>query len=335
MNTPSPPPSLLAVAFSPCGGYSPPAVDAAVFASLAASGWVPPHGCRVLVKPNLLRADALTCTHPQVVRAACQWLLDHHCKVVVADSPGFGTAAHVAHSIGLSAALKPLGIAPRALEDPVSLSLPSTQQDRSSTTGQGWRHPWKEQWGVSATALNSDVILSVPKVKAHCQMRLTLSVKNLFGCVCSWRKAIAHTVQGTSQAHFTAALTDLWAALPPVLALADGIVAMHKNGPSGGEAYPLGCVAASSSAVALDTAFYHMLGQQPTDIPLWAELCRRQIVGAVPEHLTFPLAQPDAFDAGHFVLPAQLMDVSFQPHRLLGSLWRRWRQRYFPPPCKL
>lgn len=328
MNTPSPLAPPTAVAFSPCGDYSPAAVDAAVCASLEASGWAPPHGCRVLVKPNLLRADALTCTHPQVVRAACQWLLDHHCTIVVADSPGFGTAAFVAHSIGLDAALKPLGIVPTALEEPLPLALPSAQRSGGS---QGWKHPWKEQWGVSATALHTDVILSVPKVKAHCQMRLTLSVKNLFGCVCSWRKAIAHTVQGSSQSHFTAALIDLWAALPPVLALADGIVAMHKNGPSGGEAYPLGCVAASSSAVALDTAFYHLLGQQPADIPLWAELCRRKIAGTKPEDLTFPLAQPDAFDVARFELPAQLMDVSFQPHRLLGSLWRRWRQRYFPP----
>lgn len=350
---------LIPVAFSQCHSYSQNAVDSAVFAALEGIGWVPAYGCRVLVKPNLLRADPLSCTNPQVVRAACQWLLDRHCKVTVADSPGFGTAAHVAQSIGLTAALKPLGLVPMALEDPVAVSLPSTKQFskgpatpcstmglkppqhspdkagcgtcRYACSNQEWDHPWKHQWGVSTTALHSDYILSVPRVKAHCQMRLTLSVKNLFGCVCSWRKAIAHTVQGTSQDHFTAALTDLWAALPPVLALADGITAMHKTGPSGGEAFPLGCVAASPSAVALDTAFYTMLGQQPHDIPLWAELCRRKIVGSSPEDLTFPLAEPYMFDVAGFEVPAQLIDISFQPHRLLLSLWRRWRLRYFPP----
>lgn len=347
------------VALSPCHSYSQSAVDIAVFSCLDAIGWVLPYGCRVLVKPNLLRADPLSCTNPQVVRAACQWLLDRHCTVTVADSPGFGTAAYVAQSIGLTAALKPLGLVPMALEAPVPVPLPSSKQFskglatpcatmglkppqhaadkagcgmcRHACSTQDWHHPWKHQWGVSTTALHSDYILSVPRVKAHCQMRVTLSVKNLFGCVCAWRKAIAHTVQGASQEHFTAALVDLWAALPPVVALADGITAMHKTGPSGGEPYPLGCVGASSSAVALDTAFYTMLGQQPCDIPLWAELCRRKIAGASPEDLTFPLAQSYIFDAGSFEVPAHLMDVSFQPHRLLLSLWRRWWLRYFPP----
>lgn len=303
------------VALSRCAGYSPAQVDAAVFQSLESCGWAPPSGCRVLVKPNLLRADALTCTHPQLVRALCQWLLDHHAQVVVADSPGFGTAAHVAHSIGLTEALKSLGLQVSPLEKPIPVSLPHS----------------KGRWGVSATALHSDVIISVPKVKAHCQMRLTLGVKNLFGCVCGWRKAVAHTVQGNSAAQFTAALVDLWATLPPVMAVADGIICMHKTGPSGGAPYPLHCVAASSSAVALDTALYTMLNLQSCAVPLWNELCRRQIPGVRIQDLTFPLAQPYDFAASHFELPVQLMDVSFRPHRLLLSLWRRWRQRYFPP----
>lgn len=303
------------VALSPCADYNPAHVEAAVFQSLEACGWRPSTGCRVLVKPNLLRADALTCTEPQVVRALCRWLLDHQVQVMVADSPGFGTAAHVARSIGLTEALHSLGLQVSSLEKPLPVSLPHS----------------KGRWGVSATALHSDVIISVPKVKAHCQMRLTLSVKNLFGCVCGWRKAVAHTVQGSSAAEFTAALVDLWAALPPVMAVADGIICMHKSGPSGGAPYPLHCIAASPSAVALDTALYTMLGVDRAAVPLWNELCRRKMHGAHIEDLTFPLARPYDFSASNFEIPEHLMDVSFRPHRLLLSLWRRWYQRYFPP----
>lgn len=304
------------VALQSCLDYAPAHIDAAVGHCLDACGWTPPHGCRVLVKPNLLRADTLTCTHPQVVRAACVWLLDHHAQIVVADSPGFGTAAHVAQAIGLSAALKPLGLSVSALEQPLPVPLPHSQ---------------KRSWGVSATALHSDVVLSMPKVKAHCQMRLTIAVKNLFGCVCGWRKAVAHTVQGSSAAHFTAALADLYAALPPVVALADAVTCMHRTGPSGGAPYPLHCIGASRSAVALDTAFYAMFNLSPADVPLWHELTRRAVPGCRVQDLTFPLAQSYHFAAHNFVTPSQLMDVSFRPHRLLLSLWRRWWQRHFPP----
>ncbi|MEG2173176.1 MAG: DUF362 domain-containing protein [Desulfovibrionaceae bacterium] len=303
------------VALHACADYQPERVDLAIFGCLDACGWAPPYGCRVLVKPNLLRADALTCTHPYIVRAACQWLLDHHAQVTVADSPGFGTAAHVARSIGLSAALKPLGLSVASLEQALPVPLP---------------HGGGGHWGVSATALQADVILSVPKVKAHCQMRLTLAVKNLFGCVCGWRKAVAHTVQGVSAAQFTAALVDLWAALPPVMALADGIEGMHKTGPSGGAPFPLHCVAASTSAMALDTAFYTMLKVQSADVPLWLASCKRQIAGAQWQDLTFPLAQPHDFDTANFIVPAQLMGLSFRPQRLLFSLCRRWWQSVFP-----
>lgn len=309
-------PSPIPVALQSCPDYTPEHTDTAVGLCLDACGWTPPHDCRVLVKPNLLRADPLTCTHPQVVRATCRWLLDHHAHIVVADSPGFGTAAHVAQTIGLSAALKTLGLSVSALEQPLPVPL---------------AHSHNRAWGVSATALHSDVILSVPKLKAHCQMRLTIAVKNLFGCVCGWRKAVAHTVQGNSPAHFTAALVDLYAALPPVVAVADAVDCMHRTGPSGGESYPLHCIAASRSAVALDTAFYSMLGLSPADVPLWHELNRRHLPGSSKQDLTFPLSQLYHFSASNFVTPAQLMDVSFRPHRLLLSLWRRWWQRHFPP----
>lgn len=309
-----------AVAMAHCPDYTPSLVDRAVGQCLDACGWQPASGCRVLVKPNLLRADSLTCTHPQVVRAACQWLLDHGAQLTVADSPGFGTVKHVARSIGLTEALKPLGLAPRALVHAVAVPL---NGDAGADAAHG-------HWGVSSTALHSDVILSIPRIKAHCQMRLTLGTKNLFGCVCGWRKAVAHTVQGKNCSLFTASLVDLWAALPPVVGLADGITCMDVTGPSGGNPFTLGCVAASSSVIALDTAVYSLLQARPEQIPLWAELTRRRIAGATLADVTFPLASLADFDASGFRLPLFLTDTSFQPHRLLWSLCRRLRQHYFP-----
>lgn len=308
MNKPASTPPF-SVAMTACASYERPAVEAAVRHTLAASSWQVPRGGLVLVKPNLLCAKPLACTHPEVVRAACLWLLEQNVSVVVADSPGFGTARGVANAVGLSDALKPLGLAVRECGEAVPVRLPDGRS-----------------WGVSRTALECDALLSIPKVKTHSQMRLSLAVKNLFGCVCGLRKAVAHTVQGNQPDLFEDCVAALWEALPPTGGLADGITAMHVTGPSKGSPFALGCVAASASAAALDTALYATLGAEPQAIPVWSALVRRGVAEASPAALAYPLSRPHDFPAKGFVLPDMLLDVSFRPHRLAVSLCRRiWR----------
>ena len=306
-------PNPFLVALTPRADYTPHLIKNAVHTVLDASGWQPGKS-RVLVKPNLLRAHMLSCAHPEVVAATCAWLLDQGCTVAVADSPGFGSAIGVAEAIGLTQALKPLGL---------------KVQDLGKTTVVPVPLPDGRSWGVSALAVESDAILSIPKVKAHSQLRLSLGVKNLFGCVCGLRKAVAHTVQGPSLAEFSDAMVALWAALPPAAGLADGVQAMHVTGPSNGKPYALGCLGASSSVAALDTALYTILGARPEVIPLWEALRRRGETAAEPENIHFPLDTPQDFPADTFEVPPLLMDVSFRPSRLLISLakrlWLAWR----------
>lgn len=309
-------PHAVPVALISCVSYQRPLVEEAVRRCFDACELLSglPRGARVLVKPNLLRASPLCCTHPEVVRAICLCLLERGLRVSVADSPGFGTARSVAAAIGLTEALRPLGL-------DVS-SLDSAQAVRLGPRAGGG------SWGVARSALESDHILSVPRVKAHCQMGLTLAVKNLFGCVCGLRKALAHTTQGDSVEMFANALLDLWAALPPSSGFADGVEAMHVNGPSGGEPFALGCLGASPSVVALDAALGLALGVEPRHVPLWAAARERRLPGSHAEDIVWPLAGVEVFDASGFILP-ELIDVSFRPHRLLWSLCRRvwsdWR----------
>jgi uncharacterized protein (DUF362 family) len=295
------------VALAACASYTPQAVSSAVSSVLEASQWRPPRGL-VLVKPNLLRALPLACTHPLVVAAACQWLLDYGARPFVADSPGFGTAQGVAQAIGLQQALQPLHLSVHALDDPVPLPL----------HGGG-------QWGIARAALEAEALLSLPRVKAHCQMRVTLAVKNLFGCICGLGKVLAHTRQGNSLEQFTAAIVALWQALPPVAGLADGIIAMHGTGPAKGSPFPLGCVGAAADAVALDVALYRLLGLQPAQVPLWAALCKVAVPAALLP-ACYPLCQPTAFSSAGFCLPEDLVEISFKPQRMAASIVRRlWR----------
>ena len=272
-------------------------------------------GDRVLVKPNMLRADkdGQTCTDAAVVAAACVWLRDRSCRVMIGDSPGFGTARGIARVMGLPETLSRAGcgdIPIRTLDGPVMRPLRS-----------GGRV------GISRHALDADHILNLPKLKAHVQMRVTSAVKNLFGCVSGVRKAFLHSGYGDREEGgvrlFPSAVVDIMLHLPPVTSLADAITAMHVRGPSGGKPYHAGLLGASVSPVALDTVLYDLLEAEPEDIPVWRELRRRNIAGAFAEDVLVRGEPVSSFDFTGFHLPAKLAPETFNPLRLLKSTLKR------------
>ena len=256
----------------------------------------------MLVKPNLVApANAqLACTHPRVARAVCAFLLDHRAEVLVGDSPAFGSAAQVARICGLAAALKPLGLKITSLGRPQAVRL----------SGGG-------RIGVSRLALSAELILNLPRLKAHSQLRVTGAVKNLFGCVVGFRKALAHMRLGPTEGRFESMLVDVLGSLPRTVSLMDAIYPMHQTGPIYGRPFHLGLLAASSNPVALDTAVYGILGLSPAAVPLWLECLGRRLPGSRPEELLYPLEQPKSFDAAGFMLPERLKPMEFRPLRFV------------------
>lgn len=280
---------------------------------LEAANLPPIKGAKVLVKPNLLQARALACTNPLITALACEWLLEQGARVTVADSPAFGTPRNVARAIGLAPLLARYGLEVSNFSRcrKVTIHLPGSER------------PVK--LGVAAEALDCDLLLSLPRVKAHSQMRLTLAVKNCFGCVCGIRKALAHVRFGKSVEFFSECIVALLKVLPPVAALCDGVVAMDLTGPAYGDPFSLGLIGASGSAAALDAAILAIAGFAGANIPLAKALERR---GVYPAALEYPLLAPADFDASQFRLPGQLKDISFNPLVLAKSLVRRlWLER--------
>lgn len=298
------------VALAACPGYDRPSVERAVEAALAASGFSPARGEAVLVKPNLLRAKALACTHPELVRAACRWCLDHGARVAVGDSPAFGAGPAVARRLGYSEALKGLDVELIHLDGPRAVNLPGGVRAM-----------------VSGRALDADRILNLPKLKAHTQMRVTGAVKNLFGTVAGAHKLWAHVKHGDQCERFPGLFLDLAAALPPVHSLLDAVTAMDRMGPSGGDPFQLGLVAASPDPVALDTAVGGVIGLEPQAVPIWRLACERGLPGAFHANLDFPLEGPASFDGAAFRAPTALTPETFHPVRVVQSALRRGAAR--------
>ncbi len=315
MNNPKKTPPPYAVSLTHCASYTRAEVEEAMRRVLTTSGLLPSltRDMQVLVKPNLLRAELLCCTHAEVMRALCLCLQEHGVKVRVMDSPGFGSTKSVAHKVGHLDALAPLGLSVEEFSGTVPFVLP----DNLGT------------WQIGREAFSCDCIISVPRLKVHKQMRMTLAVKNLFGCIVGLRKALAHTRQGISVDTFSQSILALYNALPPTAAVLDGIVGMHRTGPAGGDPFPLHCLGASIHAEALDTAIYSLLKVPPELIPLWKNAQQAQSLSAFAHNIHYTDMPPSHFDAQFFDLPNSLMDISFQPHKLLISYAKRIYSRWF------
>lgn len=299
------------VALAKCSGYQAADLGATVGRLLEAIGCRPGAGARVLVKPNLLAPtppDYLPCTHPGVVRAICRYLLDLGAQVRVGDSPTFGKGVEIAGKIGLTEALADLPVPIINLGRPKLVRL----------SFGGWAP-------ISREALENDLIVNVPRLKAHHQMRITAAVKNMYGCITGLYKPLLHLSYGDRGGRFRRMLYGIWDTLPPSFSLLDAVTAMHVHGPNNGQPYSLGLLAASESPVALDSAVMSILGIEPRDAPMWQIALKLGLPGAKLEEITYPLEPPELFDGTGFQCPADLFPISFRPLRVCFHWVKRWR----------
>ena len=245
-------------------------------------------GRTVLLKPNLISAaaPALACTHAEFVAAVAGAFLDRGARLRVGDSPAFGTAIRAMGHHGIIKALAGMDV------EIIEFSIP---EPRTLTCGL--------QLVVAGESLECDLFVNLPKIKAHNQMYVTLSVKNIFGIVLGMRKAMLHMSQGATHQRFAGMLLDLLPLLPPQLAIADGIEVMHREGPIGGEKLHLGLVAGSVNPVALDTALLNLLGLDSRRSPLWLAAMARNLPGCRLDDLVYPAPAPGILCRFRFSCP--------------------------------
>jgi uncharacterized protein (DUF362 family)/Pyruvate/2-oxoacid:ferredoxin oxidoreductase delta subunit len=191
-------------------------------------------------------------THPLIVRAVAEYVLEKGAVPLVSDSPAMGTFERVMREGGFERELKGLPVACRAFRDSVMVDV----------------GPPFNRIEIAADALNADVVINLPKLKTHTQMLLTLGVKNMFGCIVGTRKPEWHFRTGIDRDKFAELLVKVCAAVRPAITVLDGILAMEGQGPGkGGVPRELGIVLATDSAFAADAVVCRMLGLAQHDLP--------------------------------------------------------------------
>ncbi|MBI3292168.1 MAG: DUF362 domain-containing protein [Elusimicrobia bacterium] len=307
------------VAITKCSRYEPEAVREALGRVLKPYGGpqelIHP-GWRVLLKPNFVvadRAEELSTTHPIVVEAAILAVKAAGATPVVGDSPAFGSARRVAKVSGVLAICERHGV------EVIDLNHAQPAPHKSSGGAAVTRYP---KLTISGRALEADWILNLPKLKAHCQLRLTGAVKNLYGCVSGKRKWWRHMRSGNDLHLFACMLVKNAYLLPRTFTIVDAIVGMHKTGPRRGSPYPLGLLVAGPDPVAVDRVLAEIIGL-PSERLATLEAARTLEFG-VPDLNAITIAgEPlDAVRVTNFQVPNELHDIVFKPTRVLQSLFR-------------
>ncbi len=231
------------------------------------------HGTAVLLKPNLIssRASKLACSEARFVRGVAEWFVDQGARLSIGDSPSFGSAAQVLKKMGIEAELEGLDVAIVEFKTP---------KEHRLTHG--------VKVGIAEEALGCDLLVNLPRIKAHNQMYVTIAVKNLFGIVCGMRKAMCHMKNGLSHRKFGDLMLDLSTLLPHSISLVDGIQTMNKRGPINGEPLDLGCLCGGRDPVAVDTLLLSLLELDVKKCPVWRAAAARAFPGATLDAIELP-----------------------------------------------
>ncbi len=200
-------------------------------------------GDKVLIKPNLLAEpksnEEPVTTDGRMIFAVAGYLRDHGAKVSVGDSPAFSTVSGILRKIGVFRELKDIGV------DIIDFNRPEERF---------------KSYSLDIALKEHNKLINLPKLKVHCQLRVTLSIKNLFGCVTGKRKALLHLAHGDRQNDFAEMLAKNYYDIKPVFTLVDAIDVMEKRGPRGGVRKNVGLMISGVDCVAIDRVLINALG---------------------------------------------------------------------------
>lgn len=238
-------------------------------AGLASLGYMPSDfkGRRILIKPNLVEphtGHAHINTHPELVRAAVE-LFRRMDAAEVAIAEGAG------HRRDSLLVLEASGFADVIADDRIPFHDLNTDPVRR-VANRGAFTPLKALF-LPRRVLETDVLVSLAKMKTHHWAGVTLSMKNLFGmmpgCVYGWPKNVLHHV-GIQRA-----ILDINTTMPPHLSIVDGIIGMEGDGPIMGTPVPSRVLVMGGNAPAVDATCARIMGIDPHKIPYLKAAGRR------------------------------------------------------------
>lgn len=242
---------------------------------------IPPHA-KIGLKPNLVvskPASSGATTHPEIAAGIIRYLQRNGFRdIAIIESSWVGDSTAEAYRVA----------GYTALSKEFDVPLIDLKRDTAVEVTSG-----NMALRVCRRALETDFLINLPVLKAHCQTRLTCALKNLKGCIPDSEKRRYHTM-GLNKP-----IAHLAAALRPHVTIVDAICG-DLSFEEGGSPVPMGRLFAGTDPVLLDSYAAHLIGLDPKEIP-YIGMAASLGVGTVDlSRAELKEINPDAKHAGSF-----------------------------------
>ena len=208
-----------------------------------------PQGTRIALKPNLVvakPADSGATTHPAIVAAIIAYLQEHgfqQLSIIEGSWLGEGTG-RAFRICGYEELARQYGVPLVDLKGAPTVRRRLGELDLT----------------ICRPALETDFLINLPVLKAHCQTELTCALKNLKGCIPDGEKRRYHNL-GLHRP-----IAALAAAIRPGLTIVDAI-AGDLSFEEGGNPVPMDRIFAGTDPVLLDAYAASLIGLETAAVP--------------------------------------------------------------------
>ena len=274
-------------------------------------------GTKVLLKPNFIREsnpEECAITHPALLMVLAEKVLEMGATPVIGDSPAFGAVTKIVRRAGLEDYVSKHGIEVIELDKPVRINAKCGTKSFPLS--------------ISRKVMDMDIIINIPKLKAHGQLLYTAAVKNTYGCVSGKRKAWQHFKSNDDIDWYTEMLLANYNTIKPAFTIVDAIMAMEKHGPTGGVPRQVSLLIGGTDCIAIDRVISEILNVKHSSVPILKtaqlhnigeqDLSKINIVGE-------SMSSVKIYD---FVLP-KLIPVGFNIFRVAKSLAKHFWLKSF------
>lgn len=228
-------------------------------------------GDRVVVKANLitfLKPDKAATTHPVLLSALAELLVERGAKVVIGDSPGGPFSLPYLKRVYAATGLTDCEKTGAVLNQNTAIREADFPEARAM-----------KHFTYTAYLEDCDYIIDFCKLKTHGMMGLTGGCKNMFGAIPGTDKPEYH-YRYPNPTDFSRMLVDINEYFKPTLTICDGIMAMEGNGPSMGKPRKMGLLAASRSPHQLDLVLAALIHMDRADVPTLEAAYERGLIPA-------------------------------------------------------